>query len=119
MKLRFISQSFHGIIDYLAAIALITGPFILNLGDSAPASIWLSIGTGIAVILVSILTKYKYSLFKVIPFDLHLAIDLAAATAFVAIPYLFSLTGLNAAYFFVNAAIVYLVVALTENRPAA
>jgi hypothetical protein len=116
MKFRFISPGSHGIIDYVASIALIACPFILKLGDS-PATKWLSIGTGISGIALSILTKYKYSIFKVIPFDLHLAINLAAATTFVAIPFAFNLKGLDAVYFFVNAAIVYLVVALTENRP--
>ncbi|WPU96974.1 hypothetical protein SNE25_15745 [Mucilaginibacter sabulilitoris] len=117
MKLRFISPGSHGIIDYVGSIALIACPFILKLGDS-PAIKWVSIGTGLAGIAISILTKYEYSIFKVIPFDLHLAINLAAATAFVAIPFTFDLKGLDAMYFFVNAVIVYLVVALTENRPA-
>lgn len=117
MKLRFISKSFHGVIDYVAAIALITSPYILKLGDSSSPATLLSVGTGLAVILVSILTKYRYSIFKVIPFDLHLAIDLAVATAFIAIPFLFGLKGLDAAYFFINGAVVYLVVALTETPP--
>ncbi len=115
MKLRFIDSSSHGIIDYLAAIALISGPFLLGLGSSSPMAIWLSVATGIAVILVSILTNYKFSLFKTIPFSLHLLIDLLAATAFVAIPFLFALTGLDAAYYFVNSAVVYLVVAFTQE----
>jgi hypothetical protein len=50
----------------------------------------------------------------VLPFDLHLA----AATAFIAIPFVFSFTGIDAAYYTINAAVVYLVVALTENRSA-
>jgi len=116
VKLRFISQTFHGIIDYAAALALITAPFILHLGSTSPAAIWLSVVTGIAVVVVSILTNYQYALFRVIPFDLHLAIDLAAATAFVAIPFVFSFEGIDAAYYAINAAVVYLVVALTENR---
>jgi hypothetical protein len=117
LKLRFITQTFHGVIDYAAGLALITAPFILHLGNTSPAAIWLSVATGIAVVLVSILTKYRYALFRVIPFDLHLAIDLAAATAFVGIPFVFSFTGIDAAYYTINAAVVYLVVALTENRP--
>lgn len=117
MKLRFISPDAHGIIDYVASIALIIGPFILKLGDSSPVAKWLPIGAGIAGIMLGIFTKYRYSIFKVIPLDLHLAINLAAATAFGAIPFIFALTGLDAAFFFVNAATVYLVVALTDNQP--
>jgi hypothetical protein len=37
VKLRFISQTFPGIIDHAAALALITTPFILHLGSISPA----------------------------------------------------------------------------------
>lgn len=57
VKLRFISRTFHGIIDYAAALALIVAPFILHLGNNSPAAIWLSVATGIVVLLVSILTR--------------------------------------------------------------
>jgi hypothetical protein len=46
VKLRFISRTFHGIIDYAAAVALIIAPFILHLGNNSPAAIWLSVATG-------------------------------------------------------------------------
>lgn len=115
MKLRFISPTVHGIIDYSAAVALIASPFLLQLGASSPMAFWLSVITGIAVILVSSNTVYKYSLFKNIPFDGHLAIDLTAATAFIIAPFAFGFEGLDFIYYIVNAAVVYLVVAFTSS----
>ena len=116
MKLRFISPNLHGVVDYTAAIGLISLPFLLQLGDTQPAALWLSVVMGVAVVLVSLLTDYRLSMAKTIPFDLHLAIDLAAATTFMIAPFLFHLEGLDAYYYWANAAAVYLVVALTESK---
>lgn len=118
MKLRILSKTNHGIVDYTAAVALVVAPFILGLGSSSPLAIWISVGAGFAVVFVSVLTNYKFALLKVIPFDLHLAIDLTVATAFMAIPLVLGFKGLDAIYYLANAAVVYLVVALTENREA-
>lgn len=115
MKLRFISPTVHGIIDYTAAIALIASPFLLNLGSSAPIAFWLSVITGIAVIVVNTNTIYKYGIFNTIPFDGHLAIDLLAATSFAIAPFIFQFQGLDFYYYIANAVVVYLVVALSNN----
>ena len=116
MNLRFLSPTNHGIVDYAAAVALIGAPFMLGLGSSNPVAPLISVVTGVTVILVSIATRYKYGIFKLIPFGGHLALDLLVATAFMAVPYLFRLQGLDAAYFYINAAVVYLVVALTASE---
>lgn len=116
MKLRFLSPTNHGIVDYLAAVALIVGPFALQLGSSNPAAVWVSVFSGLLVIIVSLATKYRYGRFKVIPFGGHLALDLLVATLFMLVPFLFKLDGLDAAYYYCNAVIVYLVVAVTQSE---
>lgn len=115
MKLRFITPDVHGIIDYAAGAGLMALPFILGLGESSNLALWLSVVTGAAVWAVSALTDYKLAFLRTIPFDGHLAIDLAAATLFMAAPFLLQFEGLDAYYYWVNAAVVYLVVALTAN----
>ena len=116
MKLRFLSPTNHGIVDYAAAIALIITPFILKLGSSNPLAFWISVVTGIIVIIVSLTTKYRYSAFKIIPFDRHLTLDLLVASIFMLVPFLFELDGLDEAYYYINAAVVYLVVAVTTSK---
>lgn len=116
MKLRFISPTLHGVVDYGAGAGLIALPFILGLGDSHPVALWLSVATGVAVFAVSVLTDYRYALLRKIPFEGHLTIDLLAATTFMAAPFLLGFEGLDGHYYWVNAAVVYLVVALTENK---
>ena len=116
MKLRFLSPTNHGIVDYLAAVALIALPFILQLGSSNPLAQWISIVTGILVIIVSLATKYRYGAFKLIPFGGHLVLDLLVATLFMLVPFLLKLEGLDAAYYYANAVVVYLVVAVTASE---
>lgn len=116
MKLRFLSPSNHGIVDYVAAITLIIAPFILNLGDSNLSAIWISVVTGIAVIIVSLATNYRYGAFKIIPFGGHLTLDLLVATTFMLVPLFFKLDGLDEAYYYINAVVVYLVVAVTASE---
>lgn len=116
MKLRFLSPTNHGIVDYLAAVTLIVAPFILQLGDSNPMASWISVVTGIVVIIVSLATRYRYGAFKIIPFGGHLALDLLVATIFMLVPFLFGFEGLDAAYYYINAVVVYLVVAVTASE---
>lgn len=116
MKLRFLSPTNHGIVDYLAAVALIVAPSMLKLGSSNPLAFWISVFTGIVVIIVSLATKYRYSAFRIIPFGGHLTLDLLVATIFMLVPFLFGLGGLDAAYYYINAVVVYLVVAVTSSE---
>ncbi len=115
MKLRFISPTLHGFADYSAGISLIAMPYILQLGTSSPVAYWLSVITGMAVLLVSSLTNYKLGLVRKIPFQGHLAIDLMVALAFVASPLIFGFSGIDAFYYIFNAVVVFTVVALSEN----
>ncbi|GHE66467.1 MULTISPECIES: hypothetical protein [Roseivirga] len=115
MKFRFISPTVHGIIDYSAAVALISSPFLLGLGESSPMAKWLSVVTGVAVIIVSLNTTYKFSILHTIPYNGHLLIDLMAATTFAAAPFLFHFTGIDMYYYIANAVVVFLVVALSDN----
>ena len=36
MNIRFITPTWHGLVDYLAAVELLMMPFVLRLGASAP-----------------------------------------------------------------------------------
>jgi hypothetical protein len=118
MNIRFLTPTLHGVVDYLAAAALLTMPFVLGLGTSSPLAKWLAVGTGLAVIATSLLTDYKYGALRVLPFKGHLAIDTAVATAFALAPSLLGFTGLDAWYYWLNSAAVFAVVALSEPGEA-
>ncbi len=115
MKFRFISPTLHGVADYSAGFGLILAPFILGLGKTNVAALWISVITGLAVIVVSLLTDYKLGAFRKIPFQGHLAIDLVVAITFMILPFALGFVGIEANYYLFNAAVVFTVVALSEN----
>jgi hypothetical protein len=118
MNIRFLSPTLHGVADYLAAAGLIL-PFVLGLGTSSPLAIWLAVAAGAAVVLVSLLTDYTYGAIRVLPFRGHLAIETIVAIAFALAPNAFGFTGIDAWYYWVNAAAVFLVVGLTRSEESA
>ena len=117
MKLQFLTPRLHGLLDYAAAAGLIVFPFLLDLGAESPIALWLSVAAGAGLIGYSLLTDYAFSVASVIPYQLHLAFDVAAGLAFIAAPFVFGFSTLTSIYYFVMAAGVLLVVAASE-RPA-
>jgi hypothetical protein len=116
MNLRFITPTLHGVADYTAGLGLLIAPFLLGLGESSSTAVWFSVATGLAVFAASLLTDYKLSIFKVIPFEGHLAIDLVVAVTFMIVPFALGFEGMDAIYYWFNATVVFLVVALSASK---
>ena len=116
MKFRCISPTLHGVADYSAGVGLILAPFLLGLGGTNSLALWISVITGAAVLVVSALTDYKLGALRTIPFQGHLTIDLAVAITFMVIPFALGFQGLDAHYYWINAAVVFTVVSLSATR---
>lgn len=114
IDMRILSAGLHGVIDYLAAIALIVAPFFLIPVEAGPIAKYLSVAAGSALILYSLITDYSASVRRLLPFTLHLVIDLLAGLAFVAAPFVLGFEGITALYYWVMGATVVLVVILTN-----
>lgn len=114
-KIRFLTPKWHGLLDYAAAIGLIALPALLGFQG---LQLWLSVGGGIALIGYSLLTDYAFSAASLISFRAHLALDLSAAVAFVAIPLILGWGAFAMGYYFVMAAGVTVVVALSRSDSA-
>ena len=110
--MRFITKEIHAYLDYPVAIGLIIMPFILGLGSLNPLAMWLSVVTGIAALVLTILTDHHLGLIRVLPYKLHLTVDFMVGLAFVAIPFILGFAGLEAAYYWVIGATVLVVVGL-------
>ncbi len=119
MILQFLSPKHHGILDYLAAAGLIIFPFLLGLGSDGLVALLLSVTGGIGLITYSLLTDYKFGAFKLFSYDLHLFLDLSAAAAFITAPFAFGFETLTSIYYFVMAAGVIAVVAVSKRVPTA
>ena len=115
-SIRFLTPTIHGALDYAAAAGLIVLPFLLGFNGLA---LWLSVAGGAGLIVYSLVTDYTFSAASVLSFKTHLMLDLSAAAAFIAAPFVFGWTGLVMGYYFVMAAGVIVVVVLTNPDPAA
>ncbi len=121
MDPRFVTKTMHAYLDYPVALSLMAAPFVLGLGQSHPLAFWLALVTGIAALVLTLLTDHKFGLVRVLPYSLHLAVDLMVGLAFVAAPLMFGFSGLDAAYYWLNGAAVLVVVGLHKPtvEPAA
>jgi hypothetical protein len=109
MSFRFITKSIHAyLIDYPVAIALMAAPFALELGQSSPVALWLSVVTGVAALLLAALTDHPTGIVRVIPYWLHLWVDRAVGVVFIIAPFAFQFSGPDAWYYWVLAAAVLL-----------
>ena len=109
----------HAYLDYPVAVLLIAAPFLLGLGAEVPAARWLSVGTGVAALLLTVLTDHHLGLVRVLPYSVHLAVDFAVGVTFLAAPFVFGFAGIDRIYYLANAAAVLTVVSLHRSEPEA
>ena len=118
MKFQFLTPTLHGLLDYGAAAGLIVFPFLLGLGGESQLALWFSVAAGLLLIAYSLVTDYAFSLAGLISFDGHLALDVTAGLAFIAMPLVFGFGTLATVYYIAMAAGVLVTVALSK-RPTA
>jgi len=118
MSPRLVTKSIHAYLDYPVAISLMVMPFLLSLGQSHPIAFWLSLVAGAAAFVLTLLTDHDLGVIKVLPYRLHLAVDLAVGLLFIAAPFLFGFAGLDAMYYWANGGAVLIVVSLHKPEEA-
>ena len=106
MNIRFVTRKVHAYIDYPVAISLMAMPFVLGLGTVNPAAKWLSVATGGAAFLLTVLTKHELGVFRVLPYWFHVLVDRIVGITFVAAPFILGFQGIDALYYWANAAAV-------------
>lgn len=116
--MRFITKEIHAFLDYPVAIALMGLPFLLGLGSSNPLAFQLSVVTGVAAFILTVLTDHKLGLVRVIPYKFHLIVDALVGVVFVLAPFIFSFEGLDAYFYWLNGAAVLTVVSLHKPEAA-
>ncbi|WP_411030002.1 hypothetical protein [Spongiimicrobium sp. 3-5] len=116
--MRFITKRIHAFLDYPVAIALIVLPFLLGLGSSNPLAMELSVVTGIAAFILTLLTDHHLGAFRVISYQIHLIVDFLVAIVFLMAPFIFSFEGIDAYYYWVNGIAVLSVVSMHKPELA-
>ncbi len=110
--MKFVTKRIHAFLDYPVALALMSLPFLLGLGSSNPLAFHISVATGMAALLLTLLTNHHLGVFKVIPYKWHLIVDLMVGLIFVVAPLIFSFKGIDAFYYWLNGAAVLFVVSM-------
>lgn len=116
--MKFVTKQIHAYLDYPVALALIGLPFLLGLGENSPIALQLSVATGVAALILTILTDHQLGVVRIIPYRIHLAVDFLVAIVFILAPFLFGLEGLDAIYYWANGAAVLVVVGLHKPELA-
>ena len=110
--MKFVTKEIHAYLDYPVALALIGLPFLLGLGESNPLALQLSVATGVAALILTILTDHHLGMVRVIPYKIHLIVDFLVGVVFVIAPFLLSFEGLDAYFYWLNGAAVLFVVSM-------
>ena len=118
MDIRFVTKDIHALLDYPVALTLMVAPALLGLGDSHPAAKWFGIGTGVAALILTLLTNHRLGLFKVLPYWFHVLVDAMVGIVFLIAPFALGFTSLDAWFYWLNGAAVVTVVSLSKPSEA-
>lgn len=108
MKLRFVTRKVHAWIDYPVALSLMATPFLLGIGATNRLALWLSVATGVAALILTVLTNHETGVIKVLPYWFHVLVDRIVGGVFALAPFVLGFTGIDAGYYWANAAAVIL-----------
>jgi len=81
----------HGVVEYVAAVALIIAPFLLDFDSGAATA--LSIVIGVVILAIAAATDGPTSLVNQIPRSAHVALDYVLVVILIAIPFLAGFSG--------------------------
>jgi hypothetical protein len=109
-----INTKTHAVLDYIVGILLIAAPWLFNFADKNAATI-IPVIIGSVTILYSLLTDYEFSLLSLIPFRLHLGLDIASALLLIISPWLFAFSD-RISWPHVTVGILEIVVVLMSRR---
>jgi len=117
MNIRLVTRKLHAFLDYPVAISLMAMPFLLGLGKAMPLALWLSVATGLAALILTLLTDHETGVIRVLPYSFHLRVDFAVGIVFALAPFGLGFSGIDAWYYWANATAVLVVVSLQSPGP--
>ena len=78
----------HGILDYVVGLVLIFLPRLFGFQTGGYEE-KIPVILGVAALAYSLITRYEWGLFKVLPFKLHLTLDFLSGVLLASSPWLF------------------------------
>lgn len=116
--MNLISTRTHGIIDYLTGMLLILAPYLFGFSTGGIEQ-WLPQIIGVAIIGMSLITRYELSAAKIIPLGVHLGTDVVAGALLAVSPWLFGFSELIWWPHLLVGLMEIVVALLTKRRPQA
>lgn len=116
--MKFVTKEIHAYLDYPVALGLMIMPFVFGIGATNELATWLSVATGVAALVLTILTDHHLGLIRVLPYSFHLLVDGLVGVAFVVAPFLLGFSGIDFAYYLVLGLTVLVVVGLHKPESA-
>jgi hypothetical protein len=87
--MKIFSSRAHGVMDYVLGLALLAAPYFFGFADLGSYAVIVPQVIGALILVQSLMTDYELSLFKVIPFRMHLMLDYLASAFLALSPFLF------------------------------
>jgi hypothetical protein len=91
--MRFLSTRVHGVMDYIIGILLLASPYLFGFATGGVKQ-WLPMILGLAMLGMSLLTRYEWGAVRVIPMPVHLTIDGLSGALLAVSPWLFGFAGI-------------------------
>lgn len=113
-----IPVSVHGLIEYVAGVAFVVAPFLIDYESDAATAV--SIVVGLAILAIAAATDGPTSLVNSIPISAHVVLDYVLAVLLVALPFLAGFSDETApTAFFIALGVAHLLITIgTRFRPA-
>lgn len=90
--MKFITHNVHEALDFFFGLALTVSPYFFGFQNSGPETI-VPIIVGLAIIIFTALTDFKYTFFPAINIKDHLILDMIAGSFLIAAPFIFYFYG--------------------------
>ena len=113
--MKVLSSKAHGILDYLVGISLIAFPIMAGYITNSPEYIIL-ITMGIILLIYSLLTNYEFGLLRVLPYKMHLTLDILSAFFIGASPWIFGFADRVYSAFVIIAICEIIAVSISERE---
>lgn len=84
-----ISTKVHAVLDYIGGALITFSPWIFGFAGLGGAPVLIPVFIGSMQLLMAIFSKHPLGLFKVIPMQLHLTIDMLAGFGLIISPFIY------------------------------
>ena len=114
--MNILSTRAHGVIDYATGALLILAPYLFGFSTGGVEQ-WIPQLLGLAILGMSLITRYELSVTKIVPLPVHLGVDFAGGLLLAVSPWLFGFADVIWWPHLLVGLMEIVVAAITERRP--